>query len=163
MHQVTHMNETCHTYTQVKSRIWISHQERSQNYFENLMLPDGITEFSVVPICSHSFDSIGFVATKSGVRCTAIGQMDSTGWERTNSRQIMSASIAQAFVCELGENILKLRKLYSRKLQSYSHHSYGPTVNQLGPGAGRMFKAFWDRSVSCHTWVTHENESRQAF
>jgi len=28
----------------------------------------------------------------------------------------------------------------------YSHHSYGTTANQLLPGAGRMFKAIWDRS-----------------
>ena len=39
-----------------------------------------------------------------------------------------------------------LGELYSKKLQSYSQHSYGPTVNQLLPGAGRMFKALWDPS-----------------
>jgi len=41
----------------------------------------------------------------------------------------------------MGEQILALW-LYLRKLQFYSHHSYYPPVNQLLPGAGRMFKAW---------------------
>ena len=65
---------------------------------------------------------------------------------KQNKRHILSASIAQAFVIELGENKLKLRELYSKQKQSCSHHSYGPTVNQLLLGASQMFKAIWDRS-----------------
>ena len=74
------------------------------------------------------------------------GRQDSRTKHRQHISQFMSASIAQTFVFKLWENIFKMWELYTRKLQSYLHHSYCATVNQLLPGAGRMFKAFWDRS-----------------
>jgi len=46
-----------------------------------------------------------------------------------------------------------VKELSSRKLQLYFYHSYGPTANQLLPGAGRILKAIWDRSESPCAWT----------
>jgi len=59
---------------------------------------------------------------------------------------VLSARIAQAFVFEVYENRFQLWEQWSKKLQSYFHHSRGPTENQLLSGVGRIFKALWDQS-----------------
>jgi len=64
-------------------------------------------------------------------------------------RQVLSASIAPTSIFKLWVNWLSCGSCGSCHRQSYNHtfpHSYGPTANQLLPGAGRMFKAIWDRS-----------------
>jgi len=46
------------------------------------------------------------------------------------------------------------------RLTSYvTHDSYGPTMNQLWPGAGRMFKTLWDQSKSQHLIPRDSNAS----
>ena len=54
----------------------------------------------------------------------------------------MSDLIAQAFVFDMVDNRdrFKLGKLYTRKFESYSSRSHGPTVNRPLAGFGRMFK-----------------------
>jgi len=100
------------------------------------------------------FGTVRFI--KPVVWCAAMGELagrTARTKRRQNIMHVLSASISQAFVLKLREKQVKLGTLCSRKLYLYSYHSYGPTVNQLLPGAGRMFKALWDRSVQMKSWI----------
>jgi len=84
-------------------------------------------------------------ATKPVVWSAAMGEMagrTARGEGRQHTRNVMSDSVAQAFVFESVDNRdrFKLGKLYTRKFESYFRRSHGSTVNQHWPGFSRMFK-----------------------
>ena len=55
---------------------------------------------------------------------------------------VLSTSIAQAFVFRVWEKRIQLLELYSKKLWSYFHNSYGPTSNKLCPGPAGCLRHF---------------------
>jgi len=61
---------------------------------------------------------------------------------RQNIMQVLSASIEQGFVFKLRRKIQARDVVLEKVVVILPPH--GPTLNQLLPGVGRIFKALWD-------------------
>ena len=128
------LKSACQEFNSMLSR----YSERSQRSFRNSVLTDWKAVFLPGQICSHSFESVSYDATKSVVRYIIMEEMAGRSrlrWERGNSGHIIRVSIAHLFVFELEENRFKLGEMYSKRLLSYSQkHDRGVCRKSRGQG-----------------------------
>jgi len=122
-----------------------------------------------IQICLYSFNSVAY-----GSQNQLFDALQEGKWQA--GKPVLSADSTYGRFCVFqlhkhlclswGRKYIKLGELYSKKSWLYSHHSYGPTVNHLLPGASRIFKALWHQSEECKTKSKQEwrnNRSRTVF